>query len=76
VGLWDGGSIAIDEYGRNPSKSTATVQRQRNREFETFQAGREEWSKKRLGKSISTIADMMRQDSADRSMNNYLHNEG
>jgi hypothetical protein len=45
--------FAMDEYGRKPWDREYQNPRQREREWETFEAGKREWARKRVGRDVS-----------------------
>jgi hypothetical protein len=72
-----GPHIAIDEYGRDPRNPNYQDQRRRAREHETFEAGKREWAKKRIGKPLAQTLDVGRENSVyDRLVREYLQEEG
>jgi hypothetical protein len=77
MGYEGGGGFGVDEYGRNPYNPTREMKHRQGREFQTFHAGRNEWAKKRVGRSIARVVDRMRENTvADSMMLDYLRREG
>jgi hypothetical protein len=67
----------VDEYGRNPRHPRFQDERRRGAEHRTFENGRQEWAKRRIGKSLGHISDHGRDDTfADRFMREYLQEQG
>jgi hypothetical protein len=68
---------SIDEYGRDPSHPKFKDPRRRDNEHQTFENGKQEWAKKRVGKSIAKTWKSDREDSVDEEMmREYLQSEG
>jgi hypothetical protein len=77
MGMDDGRRIAIDEYGRNPRDPAYQDQRRRALEHQTFEAGKREWAKKRVGKPLAQTLDVGRENAVyDRLVREYLQEEG
>lgn len=77
MGIEGGGGFGVDEYGRDPYNPTPEIRCRQDREFQTFHGGRHEWAKKRFGKSLARVVDLMRENSvADGMMYDYLRREG
>jgi hypothetical protein len=77
MGFEGGDGFGVDEYGRDPYNPTPEMKRRQDREFQTFHAGRDEWAKKRIRKSLARVVDRMQENSvADRMMYDYLQREG
>lgn len=77
VGYKDGTSFGMDEYGRRRWHPQFEDKKRRGQEFRTFENGRREWAKKRIGKSLAHIINQMREDSCgDRMMHRYLQEQG
>jgi hypothetical protein len=71
------GTFAMDEYGRNPGDPRFEDRRRRQEEHESFDRGKEEWAKRRLGKSLARVADVTRENTVgDDLMNEYLAEQG
>jgi hypothetical protein len=76
VGYGGGGGDAWDEYGRRPWQPGYQDEKQREREWETCQRAKDEWAKKRVGKSRARTDEFRGRDVADQMMDEYLREEG
>jgi hypothetical protein len=77
AGYADGYAFAEDEYGRRPGQSRYDDKRRRDNEYRTFENGKCEWAKRRIGKSLAQILDHMRENTvADEMMREYPQQEG
>jgi hypothetical protein len=79
TGIYAGGGnappFAMDEYGRRPWQRNYENPRQREKEWQTFDAGKREWAKKRIGKSRSRTDDRLGRAS-DGMIDRFLREEG
>lgn len=77
MGTMDGRHLAIDEHGRDPRHPRYEDPRRRAEEHRTFEDGKREWAKKRIGKSLAQTWEWGRENSVhDRMMQEYLCEEG
>jgi hypothetical protein len=77
MGTMDGRHFAMDEYGRDPRHPRFEDPRRRAKEHRTFEEGKREWAKKRIGKSLAQTWEWGRENSIhDRMMREYLQEEG
>ena len=77
AGFKDGSKFASDEYGRSPRHAKYQDEVLRNKEREAHDRTRDEWAKKRYGRSVAHIDDPSRGDAInDRFMKEYLQHEG
>lgn len=78
VGHGDGTASAWDEHGRRPWQQDYKDERQREREWQTFEAAKREWAKKRIGKSRARTDDLVGRgrDVYDKLVDDYLRGEG
>jgi len=61
----------MDEYGRKPWEYGYQNPRQRDKEWLTFEAGKREWAKKRVGKSRSRNHELGK-DVTDKLIDDFL----
>ena len=77
VGYENGGAWGMDEYGRNPWHPGYQDENRRAFERRRVQQGKEEWAKKRFGKSLARVVNEMRENTvSDLMMNEFLQKEG
>jgi hypothetical protein len=77
VGYEGGGAFGMDEYGRNPWHPGYQDEARRKFERRRTAEGKNEWAKRRLGKSMAHVVDEMRKDTvSDLMMNRHLQEEG
>jgi hypothetical protein len=71
------GPFSMDEYGRKPGHPRFEDRKRRDSEHRTFDAGKREWAKRRVGHPLAQIIDEMRENTvADRMVREYLQEEG
>jgi hypothetical protein len=77
VGYEDGTSYAADEYGRHPNNPSYQDKKRHSKEWETHLWARQEWAKKRVGKSVAHVEELGgRSAGGDKLMMNYLKGQG
>ncbi|HET9741870.1 MAG TPA: DUF4238 domain-containing protein [Terriglobales bacterium] len=78
IGHADGRVTTLDEYGRRPWQRGYRDERQRDREWETFEAAKREWAKKRVGKSRARTDERVHggRDIYNKLIDDYLREEG
>jgi hypothetical protein len=77
MGTAEGRELAIDEYGHDPRHPDYQDKKRRAKEHETFEAGKREWAKRRLGKALAQTLDVGRKNEVnDRLLREYLQQEG
>jgi hypothetical protein len=77
MGTMDGRHLAIDEYGRDPRHAKYEDPHRRAEDHRTFEEGKREWAKKRVGKSLAQSWERGREDSVhDMMMREYQQEEG
>jgi hypothetical protein len=76
VGYKDGSAWAADEYGHHPWQPAYKDEKLRDREWETAQLAKEEWAKRRIGRSVAHVHRLTHDDVEDEMMQEYLQNEG
>jgi hypothetical protein len=76
VGHRDGTASAWDEYGRRPWQRGYKDEKQFNREWQTCELAKQEWARKRMGRSRARTDDRMGRDVADELMDDYLRKQG
>ncbi len=75
MGHKDGTASAWDEYGRRPWDRDYKDEKQREREWETYERAKREWARKRLGKPRARTDERMR-DVSDLLLDDFLREEG
>jgi len=76
VGHRDGTASAWAEYGRRPWQRGYKDEKQFNREWQTCELAKQEWARKRMGRSRARTDDRMGRDVADELMDDYLRKQG
>lgn len=76
VGYNDGSKWATDEYGYHPGEPGYQNEKLRDKEWETARLAKEEWAKKRLGRSVAHVDKFNHDGVHDKIMGNYLRREG
>ena len=77
LGRDDGSFWAADDYGRYPGNPGFKDKRQHESDWVTAQHAKQEWAKRRIGRSVAHIDDPPRGDVAgDKVMEDYLRREG
>ena len=77
VGYRGGGAWGMDEYGRNPWHPGYQDEARRKFEHRRTTEGKNEWAKRRFGKSLARVVSEMREDTvSDLMMNRYLQEAG
>jgi len=72
AGYRDGSSWAVDEYGRRPTNPKYKDKALHQKEWATHLRARQEWAKKRFGRSVAHV-DKFRDDAVgDKLMQDYL----
>jgi len=74
MGDKDGRTWAVDEYGRRPGNPKYEDRKLREKEWATHLRARQEWAKKRLGKSVANVDRLG--DVGDKMMQDYLRKDG
>ena len=64
--------FVMDEYGRKPWNHGYRNPRQREREWQTFEAGKREWARKRVGKSRACNDERSGKDVTDNMIDEFL----
>jgi hypothetical protein len=72
----DGWAWAADEYGRHPGNPRYEDKKMRERDGMMRERAKQEWAKKRVGKSLAHIDKFWHDDIQDKIMNDYLRSEG
>jgi hypothetical protein len=77
VGFADGTKWAMDEHGRHPGDPGYRDRKLHDVEWQTHQRAKEEWAKKRAGRSVAHVDNSSREDVVgDAIMQDYLASEG
>jgi len=77
VGWKDGRSWAMDEYGRHPTNPRYRDRDLHEIEWETHNRAKEQWAKRRVGRSVAHVDNTTREDEVgDSIMRDYLASEG
>ena len=81
TGIFAGGdtgpTLAADEYGRHPWQRRYDDERQREREWVQHIRSREEWAKKRVGKSRAMTDERIGRHSVEeKMMDDFLRKQG
>lgn len=80
TGIFAGGGsgppFAADEHGRHPWQAGYNDEKLREKERITCELAKQEWAKKRAGKSGAHIDKFMHDDIEDKLMQEYLQEEG
>ncbi len=71
-----GAPFAMDEYGRRPWDRDYQSRRQHDNEWETFEAAKRDWARKRVGKSRSHTDERIGRDVSNEMMDEFLRGEG
>jgi hypothetical protein len=71
-----GPTFAADEYGRHPWQGGFQNKRQHDLESESHERSKQEWAKKRIGKSRARLDERLRGDIGDEIMDDFLRREG
>jgi len=76
AGWKDGSKWAMDEHGRQPTNPQYQDQKLHHKEWETHQAAKQEWAKKRAGRSVAHVEKFRGNDAVgDKMMQEYLATE-
>ena len=79
VGHTDGTASAWDEYGRRPWERGFKDEKQRDREWQTFERAKRVWATKRVGKSRASVDERLEggvRGVSDKMMDEYLNSVG
>jgi hypothetical protein len=75
IGHRDGSVWSMDEYGRRPGDVGYKNEKLRQKEWVSKEQAKQEWAKKRIGKSRAQV-DKWDHDVGDKMMENFLRAEG
>jgi len=76
MGYEDGAVWAVDEYGRHPGNPGFKDKKQHEKEWVTKGLAKQEWARRRMGKSTARTDERFGKDVGDRLMLRFLREEG